>query len=46
MSCRGHSGASQNDAEKLKEAFNVQTIQELAENKFVRIAQAITTLSR
>jgi len=39
-------GLSQNDAEKLKEAFNVQTIQELAENKFVRIAQAITTLSR
>ncbi len=39
-------GLSQGDAEKLKDAFNVQTIQELAENKFVRIAQAITALSR
>ncbi len=39
-------GLSQNDAEKLKDAFNVQTIQDLAENKFVRIAQAITALSR
>lgn len=39
-------GLSQGDAEKLKDAFNVQTIQELADNKFVRIAQAITALSR
>ena len=39
-------GLSQGDAEKLKDAFNVQTIQDLADNKFVRIAQAITSLSR
>ena len=39
-------GLSENDAQALKEAFGVDTIRELAENKFVRIAQAITALSR
>ena len=38
-------GLSEGDAEKLNDAFNVKTIQDLADNKFVRIAQATTTLS-
>lgn len=38
-------GLSQGDVEKLRDAFNVRTIQNLAENQFVRIAQAITALS-
>jgi hypothetical protein len=38
-------GLSQGDAEKLQQAFNVQTVRDLAENKFVRIAQAMVTLS-
>lgn len=37
---------SENDAQALKEAFGIDTIRELADNKFVRIAQAITSLSR
>jgi hypothetical protein len=35
---------SRNDAALLKRAFGVDSIQELAENKFVSIAQTITTL--
>jgi hypothetical protein len=38
-------GVSKGDAEKLQQAFNVKTVRDLAENKFVRIAQAIVTLS-
>ena len=38
-------GLSEGDAEKLKEAFNVKTVRDLAENKFVRIAQAVVALS-
>jgi hypothetical protein len=37
-------GISETDAALLKRAFGVDTIQELAENKFVGIAQTITTL--
>jgi len=37
-------GISKNDAALLKRAFGVDTIQELAENRFVSIAQTITTL--
>ena len=37
-------GISNNDAALLKRAFGVDSIQELAENKFVSIAQTITTL--
>jgi len=37
-------GISKNDAALLKRAFGVDSIQELAENKFVSIAQTITTL--
>ena len=38
-------GVSEGDAQKLKEAFNVKTIRDLATLKYVRWAQAITTLS-
>jgi len=38
-------GVSAGDAEKLKEAFNVKTIRDLATLKYVRWAQAITTLA-
>ena len=38
-------GVSAGDAEKLKEAFNVKTIRDLANLKYVRWAQAITTLA-
>ena len=38
-------GVSKSDAEKLKEAFGIQTIKDLAKCKFVRWAQAITTLA-
>ena len=38
-------GVSEGDAQKLKEAFNVKTIKDLATLKYVRWAQAITTLS-
>src|SRR4051794_16046312 len=34
-------GVSKNDAEALKQAFNIKTVGDLAENKFVRIAQAV-----
>ena len=39
-------GLSQGDAEALQQAFNIRTIRDLAENKFVRIAQAVVALSR
>jgi len=38
-------GVSDGDAEKLKAAFNVKTIKDLATLKYVRWAQAITTLA-
>ena len=38
-------GLSEGDAEKLKEAFNIKTVRDLAENKFVRVAQAVVGLS-
>jgi hypothetical protein len=38
-------GLSEGDAEKLQQAFNVKTVRDLAENKFVRVAQAIVALS-
>lgn len=37
-------GVSEGDAEKLKAAFGVDTIRELAELKYVRWAQAIVAL--
>ena len=38
-------GLSQGDAEALDEALNIKTIRDLAEHKFVRIAQAVVALS-
>ena len=38
-------GVSETDAQLLKRAFNVDTIQDLAENKFVCIAQTIIALA-
>jgi len=38
-------GVSEKDAEALKQAFNIKTIKDLAENKYIRWAQALTTLA-
>ena len=38
-------GLSKGDAEALQKAFNIKTIRQLAESKFVRAAQAITLLA-
>lgn len=38
-------GVSEGDAEKLKEAFNIVTVRDLATHKFIRWAQAIVNLS-
>ena len=38
-------GDSAGDAEHLKAAFNITTIRDLAENKYVKIAQAISGLA-
>ena len=38
-------GVSEGDAEKLQQAFNIKTVRDLAENRFVRVAQAIVALS-
>jgi len=40
------SGVSQNDAASLKDAFGITTIEELATNKYVSMAQAINAFSR
>jgi hypothetical protein len=39
-------GLSKADADALKQALNIRTIRDLAENKFVLIAQAVMALSR
>jgi predicted RecB family nuclease len=39
------SGVSEGDAELLKKAFGIDTIKELAENKYVTIAQATVMLA-
>lgn len=39
-------GVSDKDAVHLKEAFNIKTISELANHKFIRWAQAIDTLAQ
>ncbi len=38
-------GVSEDDAAKLKEAFNIKTIRDLGTNKYFLWAQAITKLS-
>lgn len=40
------SGISENDAALLKNAFGINTIQDLAENKYVQIAQLVTINSK
>lgn len=39
-------GVSDKDAEALKAAFGIKTVSQLANNKFVRWAQAIDTLAQ
>ena len=39
-------GVSDSDAQHLKEAFGIDTIRELATNKFVLWAQAINVLAK
>ena len=39
-------GVSKADADALRQALNVKTIRDLAENKYVLIAQAVVGLSR
>lgn len=39
-------GVSASDAEHLQEAFNIRTIRDLAESKYVLRAQAVVNLSR
>jgi hypothetical protein len=38
-------GVSEGDGVYLQRAFNIKTIQDLAENKFVRVAQTIISLA-
>lgn len=38
-------GLSESDADALKKALGIETVRDLAEHKFVRIAQAVTGLS-
>ncbi len=39
-------GISKSDADALKQALNIKTVADLAENKFVLAAQAVMALSR
>jgi hypothetical protein len=39
------SGVSEEDAKDLKEAFNIETVQDLATNRYVRLAQGIDSFS-
>ncbi|GAA1845881.1 hypothetical protein [Asanoa iriomotensis] len=39
-------GVSEADAEALQKAFNIKTVADLAGNKYVKAAQAITELAR
>lgn len=38
-------GLSDADAEKLQQAFNIKMVRDLADNKFVRVAQAVVALT-
>ena len=38
-------GVSEKDGEYLKQAFNIETIQDFATNKYVRIAQTIVSVT-
>ncbi len=39
------SGVSSSDAEKLKKAFNIKTVMDLASNQYVQLAQAVTNFT-
>jgi hypothetical protein len=39
-------GVSAADAQKLKEAFKIKTVKDLANNKYFKWAQAIVTLAK
>lgn len=39
-------GISASDAQALKNALSIKTVRDLADNKFVRIAQAVVNLSK
>ena len=39
------SGVSESDAEDLKKAFNIETVEDLAANKYVRLSQGINAFS-
>ncbi len=39
-------GVSEADAQALKAAFNIKTVEDLATNKFVLMAQALVTVAR
>lgn len=39
-------GVSEGDAQKLKEAFGIDTVKELAENKFFQAAHAINLMAK
>jgi hypothetical protein len=39
-------GVSDEDAKYLEKAFNITTIQDLAENRFVRVARTIVSLAQ
>ena len=39
-------GVSKADADALKSTLGIKTVRDLAENKFVRIAQAVVALAR
>jgi hypothetical protein len=45
VSTEAVAGISEEDARLLKKAFGIDNIKELAENKYVMIAQATVTLS-
>ncbi len=38
-------GVSEKDAEALKAAFGIRTIEDMASNKFFKLAQALVTMS-
>ena len=40
------SGVSDSDAEKLKKAFNIETVMDLATNEYITLAQAVNNFSQ
>ena len=46
MSPSALQGVSEGDAQKLKEAFGIDTIEEMGENKFFKIAHALCIMAK